>query len=233
METNYEVMEQSEKEQGSVARGLLGALIAALLGAVCWAVIGVLTNKVFAVVGLLVGFMVCFGYDLFKGRDGVARMVIVAVCVVLAVVAGDIGYYGWSIHSWYQEEADLLANGTDDEIAEYYYAPESYEQYKAASKFDKLYAINTLKAEVTVTEEQYVQNLLSNSEFTASVMKDCGQSIFFGLLGSFGLILSGKKKKAEEAQPVNFDEARVNADAPADAAQAAEAADDSETPAAE
>ncbi len=73
-------------KEGSTARGLIGALIASVVSAVIWAVIGILTDRVFALVGFGIGLLICFGYDLFKGKTGWIRAVIVAICVILPLL---------------------------------------------------------------------------------------------------------------------------------------------------
>ena len=46
-------MEQIEnKKQGSIFRGLIGALLGAIIGGVLWGLIGILTQQVFMVAGV-------------------------------------------------------------------------------------------------------------------------------------------------------------------------------------
>ncbi len=251
METNYEHMENLEKtdKQGSVVRGLIGGLVAALIAAIAWAAFGILTERVSAVVGFLVGFIVCYGYDLFKGRDGLPRSIIVFVCVVLAVVIGDLGYYAWNIHSGYNSEIgeikELLASGTDAEIADWIFEgdAEGLAEYNSYSTVSKSLYIRSVKQQMqeytSMTEAEYAQLVLSDPEFKTAVIKDGAMSIVFGLLGSFGLILSKKKKEQEAAKAASFDDARVgNVDAEVSAtdfevteSEQAEQAPAAETPA--
>ncbi len=214
MEMNYEAMIQEEEKKGSVARGLIGAVIAAIVAAVLWAVIGVATDSVFVIAGLGVGLLVCWGYDLLKGREGAVRSVIVTVCVILAVVAGDLGYWAWTINSTYNEEMDVFKNGTDAEVAAYIFEgdPEGLAEFNAMPAITQKLGIQNVRNQMEgYTLEMYANEIIHDGGAKEAFIKDCGTSIFFGLLGSFGLILNGKKKKAAK-NAVNFDEARVGGD---------------------
>lgn len=95
------------KEKGNVFTGAIGALLGALVGAVAWAAVYIF-GYMASLVGLLIGFLSSKGYDLFKGKPGVTKMVVVAICVVIAVAAGNIGAYAWTLHEVYVEAtADL------------------------------------------------------------------------------------------------------------------------------
>lgn len=217
METNYSYPQETKKSEGNVLTGLVGALLGAVLGAVAWALISIVTNRVFSLVGLGVGFLVCFGYDLLKGKTGVIRAVIVAICVVLAIVAGDVAYYGWLVNDDYKTTTDLVTNGTNDEIAQYFFTEEAYAQYQAASILDKNYNIALIKDEYTFDslgefyQEVYVNQPAVYDEVKSSFVKDLGLSLFFGLLGSFALITSKAKndKQAAQANQAAIENARV------------------------
>lgn len=99
-------METTNK--GSVLTGFIGALIGAMIGAVLWAVIGI-AGYIASIVGFVIAFLAGKGYDLCKGRQGAAKMVVLILCVVLAVAAGNIGSYAWQIHDVYQEEVGALS----------------------------------------------------------------------------------------------------------------------------
>ena len=217
METNYVYPQETKKSNGHVLTGLIGALLAAVLGAVIWAFIDVVTERVFALAGLGIGLLVCFGYDLFKGKTGVVRAVIVAICVVLAIVAGELAYYGWLINDEYKDMNDLLTNGTNDEIAQYFFTEDAYAQYQAASIFDKNYNIALIKDEYDADsvgeyfQKVFVSNPDAMSEVKGAFIKDVLQSVFFGLLGSFALIISKAKNdnQAVQTNQVAIENARV------------------------
>ncbi|MBE0600802.1 MAG: hypothetical protein IH607_03380, partial [Firmicutes bacterium] len=86
-----DVLRQSEsgpeKKPGSVITGTAGALLAAIVGSLPWALIFAL-GYMASIVGLLIGFMVDKGYDLFHGRQGRAKIVVVVLCVLLSVALG-------------------------------------------------------------------------------------------------------------------------------------------------
>jgi len=75
-----------------------------------------------SIVGFVIAFLASKGYDLLKGRQGVIKMVVLIICVVLAVAAGTIGTYVWTIHNEYNEQ---LAALTDFEKNYYVIATEA------------------------------------------------------------------------------------------------------------
>ena len=97
-----------KRKKGSVLTGFAGAFIGAMIGAVLWAVIGVL-GYIASIVGFVIAFLAGKGYDLFKGRRGAAKVVVLILCVILAVVAGNVGSYAWQIHDVYKEEVAALS----------------------------------------------------------------------------------------------------------------------------
>ena len=96
------------ENKGNVFTGFIGALIGAAIGAVLWAAVGIF-GYIASVVGLVIAFLAGKGYDLFKGRQGAAKVVVLILCVVLAVVAGNAGSYAWQIHDVYEEETQGLS----------------------------------------------------------------------------------------------------------------------------
>ena len=220
MENNFAPVMESPEKEGSVVRGIIGAILGALLGAVIWCVVAVATEKIFSLIGLAIGFIVGYGYDLLKGRKGTVRMVTVLVCVILSVVVGMIGAYAWWIHESYVEETEFIATATKEELAEAYLTPDELAELNTYPAPLKTYALESL--EITMpAETEYFQLFLTDESFLSEVGGECVSSIFFALLGSFALILSnGKKEKAAssnvEAAAVNFDEAAVNLEPAAD-----------------
>ena len=93
-----------DEPKGSVIRGAIGALIGALLGAVVWALVGLL-GYMTSIVGFLIAFLASKGYDLMHGRPGKWKLFILIVCVILAVVVGNIGTCAVQIHQVYVEES--------------------------------------------------------------------------------------------------------------------------------
>ena len=87
---------EAEKEaempenRGSYLTGAVGALIGAALGAVVWALV-LKMGYVASIVGLLIAFLAVKGYDLFRGRQGRGKLLILLVSVVFGVVMGTFG----------------------------------------------------------------------------------------------------------------------------------------------
>lgn len=104
-------MDNVNEKRGSVITGFVGAFIGALIGAVLWTLIG-LAGYVASIVGFVIAFLAGKGYDLCKGRKGTAKVVVLIVCVLLAVLIGNFGTYALDIHNIYQEELSYL---TDEE----------------------------------------------------------------------------------------------------------------------
>lgn len=203
---NYNVYE--EKKEGSTLGGVCGALIGAVIGAILWGVIGILTQHSYWIVAALIGVIVAFGYELLKGRKGVIKYVVIVLCVILAVVGGDLIYGGWIINEEYQEINALLANGTDNEIAQFFFQDEMYEEYQRLHPIDKRYNIQLIRDEYAGQSLQdfYNRYYKNNPDWNNSVMRDTLSSIVAGLFGGLP-IASKKKKKDESIRPVNFEEA--------------------------
>ncbi len=92
-----------EEPKGSVFLGLLGAIIGALLGAAVWALVGAL-GYIASIVGFLIAFLASKGYDLFHGRQGKVKVAVLILCVILAVIIGNMGTAVWQVHKAYQDE---------------------------------------------------------------------------------------------------------------------------------
>ncbi|MGN0971705.1 MAG: hypothetical protein ACI4OY_07085 [Aristaeellaceae bacterium] len=95
-----------EEPRGSVVMGILGASLGALIGAVIWALVG-MAGYIVSLVGLLTAFLADKGYDLLHGRQGRIKPVVLLVCVILAVLLGNMGTMAMQLHQVYQEEYAL------------------------------------------------------------------------------------------------------------------------------
>lgn len=112
-------MDNTQNKSGSILTGLIGAFLGALIGAALWAGVGI-AGYVASIVGFVIAFLSGKGYDLFKGRKGKAKVVVLIVCVVLAVLIGNAGSYAYMIHDVYDE---LLSELSAEEAQ--YAVPES------------------------------------------------------------------------------------------------------------
>lgn len=121
MENNYGYVQAAPEKKGNILGGIIGALLGAAIGAVAWAVVGML-GYIASIIGFVIAFLADKGYDLFKGRQGVLKMIVLIVCVVLAVAAGTVGTYVWTIHNEYNSQ---LAELTDFEKKYYEIATEA------------------------------------------------------------------------------------------------------------
>lgn len=95
------------EKKGSIIGGFIGALLGAAIGAVAWALVGMM-GYIASIIGFVIAFLADKGYDLFKGRQGTVKMIVLILCVVLAVFAGTIGTAVWDIHTAYNEELNSL-----------------------------------------------------------------------------------------------------------------------------
>lgn len=83
--------------------GILGAMIGALLGAVVWTLVGML-GYIASIVGFLIAFLDSKGYDLLHGCPGTCKLVTLIICVILAVLVGNMGSAAFQLHQLYMDE---------------------------------------------------------------------------------------------------------------------------------
>lgn len=74
-------------DMGSYATGTLGALGGAAIGAVVWAIVLNL-GYVASIVGLLIGWLAEKGYNLMRGKQGKAKVLILIIAIILGVLLG-------------------------------------------------------------------------------------------------------------------------------------------------
>lgn len=171
------------EKQGSVLRGLVGALIGAVLGAAVWGVVGILTQRVFSLLGFLLGFLCAKGYELLKGREGVAKIVIVILCVILAVVLGEAIFAVGTFHQMYVESIDTAAS----ELEMYGIDLKKLLEENPAEAYDKyLY-----------TEAEMFKMALEDPEFWSESFKNLAQALLFAAIGAVVVIIDMNKKKQQ------------------------------------
>lgn len=177
------------EKQGSILRGLVGALIGAVLGAAVWGIVGILTQRVFSLLGFLLGFLCAKGYELLKGREGVAKVVIVILCVILAVVLGEAIFAVGTFHQMYVESIDTAAS----ELEMYGIDLKKLLEENPAEAYDKyLY-----------TEAEMFKMALEDPEFWSESFKNLAQALIFAAIGAVVVIIDMNKKKQ---QPLPADE---------------------------
>ena len=84
--------EENEKQTrtGNYFTGLIGALLGSAIGAVLWAVV-LYFGYVASIIGLAVGFLAEKGYNLFRGKQGRGKIVILIMAVIFGVIVGNFG----------------------------------------------------------------------------------------------------------------------------------------------
>lgn len=82
--------EQPREDAGSYLTGTLGALAGAALGAVVWALV-LNAGYMAAIVGLCIGWLAEWGYNLGKGKQGMGKIWILVTVILLAVIFGTLG----------------------------------------------------------------------------------------------------------------------------------------------
>ncbi len=89
-EIEAEETQRREEDRGNYLTGFLGALGGSALGAVVWAIVLNL-GYVASLVGLLIGWLAEKGYNLLKGKQGKAKILILIVTIIFGVVLGTVG----------------------------------------------------------------------------------------------------------------------------------------------
>lgn len=82
--------QRSQEDTGNYFTGFLGAMAGSVLGAVAWAIVLSL-GYIASVIGLVIGVLAQKGYDLCKGKQGKAKVVILIFAVIFGVLLGNIG----------------------------------------------------------------------------------------------------------------------------------------------
>ena len=82
--------QRRDEDTGSYLTGAVGALLGSALGAVVWAIVLNL-GYVASIVGLLIGWLAEKGYNLLKGKQGKAKVLILILVIILGVLLGTVG----------------------------------------------------------------------------------------------------------------------------------------------
>lgn len=86
-----QVAEENESRkleaEGTYLMGAIGAALGASLGAVVWALV-LLGGYVASIVGLLIGWLAEKGYNLFRGKQGKGKILVLVIAIILGVVLG-------------------------------------------------------------------------------------------------------------------------------------------------
>ena len=80
---------RKEEDTGSYLLGTVGAFLGASVGAVVWALV-LYMGYVASVVGLVIGFLADKGYNLLRGKQGKAKILILIFAIIFGVLLGTI-----------------------------------------------------------------------------------------------------------------------------------------------
>lgn len=105
-------IQNTNVKKGSVIAGLIGALLGALVGAAAWAAVGILLNLITGIIGLVIGLLSSKGYDLFKGRPGVMKLICVIIAIVFGVVVGTYAIYVVPLIPEYLQYSEAMNMGS-------------------------------------------------------------------------------------------------------------------------
>ena len=137
-EACYKKVAESHKlpkaERVQQVKATVAAALGALLGAVVWAFLAKYGPIAWAV-GLLMGLLPAFLYDLFKGRPGRTRIVTVGLCAAIAAVLGSLGAGLIFLRAAYEKNITAYSMNMFGAISFRAYLPEAIANNKALNGF--------------------------------------------------------------------------------------------------
>jgi len=160
------------KSQGSYLTGLVGALLGAVIGAILWCLVMQL-GIIASLVGFAIGWLAEKGYTLLKGKNGIGKVVILSVAVILGVLLGTFAAHAVD---WYQA------------IAEYY--------PNAAATIDGR-EVPVTYADIPNLILYYLR---TDSDYLGDTVKDVLLGLLFAFMGVFGILKSAAGKKTAAIQ---------------------------------
>lgn len=184
--------EENQQQERSLLRGIIGALLGALLGAVIWGVVGLVTLRVFAILGLALGLLVAKGYELFKGPEGAAKVVTVALCVILSVTLGETIFTVGMLHQEYKNLPQYINEALAEEGID----------VSSLSEEDLQVVYSMLP-----TEKDFITEALQDPEMREESISNLGQSLLFAVLGAGAYIYSLSRKNDQAPEAVTAPEA--------------------------
>ncbi len=114
---------EERKKSGNIFTGLIGALLGAAIGAIPWA-IAYYNGWFMAVLGLLIGFLAQKGYELLKGRENVAKGIVLIIAVIFGVLLGETSALTYAIYSSWCATPEFASEGLTifDAFLTFFYA---------------------------------------------------------------------------------------------------------------
>lgn len=157
------------QENGSLGKGILGALAGALIGMVLWVLVG-MAGYVASIVAMLTAFLAGKGYDLLHGRPGKAKVITLVVLVLLTVLIGTLVTDGL-----------LIAKDYDEQLAE-------------MNTFEKARAMKSFPTALT-----YVKATFLDADFQPKIWGDIAIGLLFGALGAYPMLTGERNRKQKNA----------------------------------
>lgn len=154
---------------------VIGGIIGALVGAAIGAVAWTLVGML-GYIASIIGFVIAFLAD--KGYDllkGRQGTIKMIVLIVCVVLAVAAGTLGTYVWTIHNEYNEQLSELTELD--------------------KKLYVI--------ASEEEFMRDVLSDSEVQGEMIKDSALGLVFGIIGSVGLIAAAKDSKKKSAAPAD------------------------------
>lgn len=193
---------ERERRPESVARGAAGAAVGAAIGAAVLALV-YLMGYVAGVVGLLVGFLSNWLYGKFDGKNGRARIAVVAAALVLGVLLGQMGGITAVYSRTYDESGGAEAVG----LTRLQYIRTSWELYTVRDQtktlgemYDRMCQnVSWRERAGVVSREEFIQTNLDadyanlHAEAVREFWVDLSMGLFFGALGCLSLFTQMRK----------------------------------------
>lgn len=109
-------MHEERKKTGSIFTGIIGALLGATIGAIPWAIASY-NGWFMAILGLLIGFLANKGYELCKGRENMAKGIILIFATIFGVFLGEFSALVFAVYTaWGQDPAYVQEGFTVMEV---------------------------------------------------------------------------------------------------------------------
>jgi len=182
-------MQYGSTNKGNVFTGFIGALIGAVVGIAAWVLIGKLgyISSLAALVAALVSSKL---YDVFGGKQGAAKVVILILCVLITVGVGSVGTYFWLSNDLYNEELEEVVALFED-----YGYSEAEARTEAEILMDETYG----------GRMGHFEELMSYEENQELLRKDLLTGLVFAALGCVGVIFGGAKARSKRKPGVEAD----------------------------
>lgn len=169
-------MEDTCIKRGNAFTGLLGALIGAIVGIAVWMIVGRL-GYIASAVGILAVLVSGKLYDVFGGKPGALKILVLIICVLITVFGGTFGNYYWQAWDIY-----------DDELEE---CVELYKKYYDADDAEARAESEIIMDESYGGRAGHFKLLMEQPENREAFFKDLMAGLAYALIGC--VIFGGRK----------------------------------------